>query len=113
MISRCRPTYQQQRRVVCPGFGCGIGLLGRPVSESGTLCPVARARGQGGRRPPPPEGANVGYAHVTYDLMTVVATLKQQHRNVLAYVTEVSGRHRGSACTIPPASCKRIFLPVA
>src|SRR5262249_11854806 len=39
--------------------------------------------------------------------MTVVATLKQQHRNVLAYVTEVSGRHRGSACTVPPASCSR------
>src|SRR5262249_30494821 len=41
---------------------CRLSLSHTLILESGTLCPVARARGQGGRRPPPPEGANVGYA---------------------------------------------------
>jgi hypothetical protein len=38
---------------------CGIGLLGRPASESGDY---VRGRGPEAWPTPPPEGARVGYA---------------------------------------------------
>ena len=42
--------------------GCGIGLLGWPVSESGRLCQGAGGLGTTDGATAPPDGANVVYA---------------------------------------------------
>jgi hypothetical protein len=69
---------------------CGIGLVGRPASESGDY---VRGRGPEAWPTPPPEGARVGYAQDQSNLYTVQipddlwldwdAPMKKQSRKTL------------------------------